>query len=114
MQLDLDHGVVAAVSAIVGGIVTKLITLSGKKMQLEFTEGTEIRRTLGKRCEKLEQDLVDFRKEVDHWQQKYYLETSQLKQEMSNLRVEASVLSIQLTDIRHRGWIPEKEKDRYE
>jgi len=105
MQLDFDHGMVAAVSAVVGGVLTKYISLSGRKMELEFSEAVEIRRILGKRCEKLEKDLNDFRKEIEKWQAKYYQETGQLRQELS-------VMSIQLTDIKQR-WMPEKERERY-
>ncbi len=105
MQLDLDHGIIAAVSAVIGGVLTKLISLSGRKMELEFNEAVEIRRILGKRCEKLEKDLNDFRKEIEHWQERYYQETGVLRQELS-------VVRIQLTDIKQR-WMPEKERERY-
>lgn len=128
MQIDLEHGLAAGgltVVTIVAGVLTKVLTkvvsLHIKKMELdfaekelEFSESTRLRTDITKRCEQMESELKSVRNELDFWRDKYHTEIPPLKAQVETLTIESKAHHVQLRDIKSRNWIPDKEKDRYE
>ena len=103
----IDSGFWAAIGALVGGIIMRLILYHQRNYERKNDDVSQIRKELKERCDKLQADS-------DHWRSKYYADMIQLKEELFILRADNSALKIQLADMKSRGWVPEKERERYQ
>lgn len=90
---------VAAVVAIVGGIIIKLIEKKLPNTSEEINSHIALRKELREELDSVNEKLVRLQEEVNEWREKYYAQlelTSQLKLEIAVLREQ---LEGKLTDL---------------
>lgn len=104
--MAFDQSLWAAAGAVVGGVLTKILTHHQKNVELKHDDLSQIRKELKERCDRLQA-------ENNHWQLKYYSDMNNIKEELFLLRADNAALKVQLTDLKTRGWVPDDEKERY-
>ena len=88
--------------------ITELMLSNEQKLtELKHDEATAIRHELKEKCDKLEIYCDKLKIIIDEWQQKYYLETSELNKKLATNEARTLALSSQLRDLESRSGVDE-------
>jgi predicted nucleic acid-binding Zn-ribbon protein len=91
-----DHGAIVTIGAIIGGLITQLLTGRQKKDQQKYDEATSMRQELRNDVSLLQSKVELLSKDLDTWKERYY----KLADENINLRSRCQVLEREVGELR--------------